>query len=150
MALPVDKAVSMTKTLLSLGATSAQANPSGITAFQSYVEENAESLLQVLLDVDKTGSKTAINHVAFDSRPTTTPLGTAIRNGNLAIVLKLLENGAATCVDFESWYVHHSPVLAAHFKHRYLILLIGSSRQGKQTTLSLARLRTIRKCSTTM
>jgi hypothetical protein len=38
LAIPVDKAVRMSETLLSLGATSSQADVKGITAFHRYVQ----------------------------------------------------------------------------------------------------------------
>jgi ankyrin repeat protein len=104
LALPVEKAVSMTKTLLSLGATSAQADMNGATAFQHYVEQNADSLIKTLLEMDKTGSKNAINHVlATENGNAKTPLQAAVRKGNLTMALQLLEHGAATEVGFESW-----------------------------------------------
>ncbi|KAK1754894.1 Ankycorbin [Echria macrotheca] len=104
LALPIEKAKSMAKTLLSLGATCAQADVKGDTAFQSYVEANAKSLLRTLLESDKTGSKSAINHVMVPEYGTIqTPLHVALRQGNLDLVLELLEHGAAAQVDFESW-----------------------------------------------
>lgn len=104
LALPVEKAKSMAKTLLGLGATSAQADNSGITAFHSYVKEKAEALVEVLWENDRTGSKSAINHIAFTSYTRAeTPLQAAAKNGDLSLVLKLLENGALAEVDFETW-----------------------------------------------
>ena len=106
LALPVEKAKEMAQTLLALGATSAQADINGFTAFHRYVEANAESLLKSLWETDPVGAKTAINHMAFaDSNTCETPLQLAARGGNLALVLKLLEQGAATHIDFEAWYV---------------------------------------------
>jgi len=103
-ALPVEKAKSMARTLLSLGATSSQADMNGVTAFHRLVEQNAESLLDLLFELDKTGSKTAINHIAFTGYDRSeTPLQVAVREGNLGLVLKLLENGAIAEVDFETW-----------------------------------------------
>jgi ankyrin repeat protein len=103
LALPAEKAKSMAKTLLSLGATSAQADLTGITAFHRYVQEKAESLLETLWDLDKTGSKAAVNHIAFTNNRADTPLQTAAKNGNLSLVLKLLDNGALAEIDFETW-----------------------------------------------
>ncbi|KAK3937074.1 Ankycorbin [Diplogelasinospora grovesii] len=103
LALPVEKAKSMAKTLLNLGATSAQADLKGCTALYRYVEKNAESLLDTLLEMDKTGTKTAINHIVFDYYSSKTPLDLAVSSGNLSLVLKLLDNGAMPQVDFETW-----------------------------------------------
>ncbi|KAK3341505.1 hypothetical protein B0T25DRAFT_344013 [Lasiosphaeria hispida] len=104
MSLPMEKAVSMVKLLLSLGATSSQGDYNGITAFQHFVERDAKSLLRTLTDVDQTGSKTAINHVVIQGYDKAlTPLQVAVREAKLEIITKLLEQGAATHVDFESW-----------------------------------------------
>lgn len=106
LALPVEKAKEMAKTLLSLGAASAQADLKGVTAFHSIVEQNAESVLDSLWETDPNGTKTAINHIAFDGYSSSnTPLQIAVREGNLALVLKLLEHGALPHVDLETWYV---------------------------------------------
>jgi ankyrin repeat protein len=104
LALPIERASSMAKVLLTLGATSAQADNNGVTAFHSYVKSKAEALVQVLWENDKTGSKAAINHIAFtDQTKSETPLQAAARNGDLALVLKLLDNGALAEIDFETW-----------------------------------------------
>ncbi|KAJ4295986.1 hypothetical protein N0V88_004688 [Collariella sp. IMI 366227] len=104
LALPVEKAKEMTKALLSLGATSAQSDMNGVTPFHRFVEENATSLLETLWKEDPVGSKSAINHLAFrNSSNCETPLQLAVQKGNLALVLKLLDNGAVAHVDFENW-----------------------------------------------
>ncbi len=96
----------MAKTLLSVGATSAQADMNGVTAFHSYVEANAETLLESMWETDPVGTKTAVNHIAFrDWSSCQTALQVAIQNGNLPLVLKLLDRGAVAQVDFEAWYV---------------------------------------------
>jgi ankyrin repeat protein len=106
LALPVEKAKEMAQTLLALGATSAQADVNGFTVFHRYVVATAETLLESLWETDPVGAKTAINHMAFsDSNTCETPLHLAAKEGNLALVLKLLEHGAVTHVDFEAWYV---------------------------------------------
>lgn len=94
----------MAETLLSVGATSAQADMNGLTVFHQYVEQNAETLLKLLWETDPTGTKTAINHIAFrDSSTSNTPLQVAVQKGNLALVLKLLDHGAIPHIDFETW-----------------------------------------------
>lgn len=104
LALPIEKASSMAKILLSLGATSAQADNNGVTAFHSYVKSKAEALVQVLWENDKTGSNAAVNHIAFTHETKSeTPLQSAARNGDLVLVLKLLDNGALAEIDFETW-----------------------------------------------
>lgn len=104
--LPVEKAKSMTKLLLELGATSSQADFDGWTAFQRYLQTGNEQLVDVLLDHDKLGSTTAINHLTFSGynwSGTNSPLHTAISEGNLSLVLKLINAGAMVELDFETW-----------------------------------------------
>lgn len=104
LALPVEKAKSMVKLILSLGATCAQAEMNGVTAFHKYVEKKAPSLLQVLLEEDAAGAKVAVNHTAFSRWDMSrTPLQLAIDDGNLDMVSKLIEAGASTVIEFESW-----------------------------------------------
>ncbi|KAI1776724.1 ankyrin [Hypoxylon cercidicola] len=107
LALPVDKAVRMAETLLSLGATSSQADANNITAFHRYVQSGQHKLIESLWENDKIGLKAAINHVAingnFYKSTSTTPLMTAIDNGDPILVLKLLEAGAKPDIDFDSW-----------------------------------------------
>ncbi|KAJ4398406.1 hypothetical protein N0V85_006294 [Neurospora sp. IMI 360204] len=104
MALPIEKAKSMAQTLLSLGATVAQADMNSCTVFTRYVERNARTLLDMAYELDKAGYKTAINHVLFDQwSRSDTPLLTAIKDGNLGMVVKLLETGAVPEIDFETW-----------------------------------------------
>lgn len=102
--LPIEKAKSMAKTILSLGASSAQADLSGSTAFQRMVEENATDLVEVLLAFDKIGVKNSINHIAFTSwQQMDSPLQHAIRVGDVKLILQLLDAGAVPQIDFEMW-----------------------------------------------
>ncbi|KAI1456874.1 ankyrin [Annulohypoxylon moriforme] len=107
LALPVEKALRMAETLLSLGATSSQADASSVTAFHRYIQSGPSQLVECLWDKDKIGLKAALNHVAitgsFYSSDVTTPLSTAINKGDPILVLKLLEAGAKPQIDFDSW-----------------------------------------------
>ncbi|KAI0478003.1 ankyrin repeat protein [Xylaria cf. heliscus] len=107
LALPIEKAVQMCETLLSLGATSSQADVSGITAFHRFIQNGNIKAIECLWENDKLGLKTAINHVAVTGHAwhsnATTPLMTAIDQGDAILVLKLLEAGAKTDIDFDSW-----------------------------------------------
>jgi ankyrin repeat protein len=106
LALPVGKAKEMVNTLLRLGATSAQADMNGVTAFHVFVERNAKSLLDLLCENDPAGTKTAINHIAFGNYSTSrSALQIAVQKGNLAAVRMLLDNGALPHIDFETWCV---------------------------------------------
>ncbi|KAK3495967.1 hypothetical protein B0T13DRAFT_311367 [Neurospora crassa] len=103
MALPIEKAKSMAQTLLSLGATVAQADMNSCTVFTRYVERNARTLLDLACELDKAGYKTAINHVCNEWAQSETPLLIAIKDGDLSMVVKLLETGAVPEIDFETW-----------------------------------------------
>lgn len=103
--LPVEKAKSMTKLLLDLGATSSQADLDGWTALHRYVQTAKEQLVEVLLDHDKLGTKTAINHLAFMRYgwSSSSPLREAVAQGNLSLVVRLINAGASVEMDFETW-----------------------------------------------
>lgn len=107
LTLPNDKAKSMANLLMRLGATSAQADSKGCTAFHRYVESGEVELIDTLLDNDKTGIKAAINHMVCDgsywNAETIAPINTAVQSGDVALVLKLLTAGAAAHIDFDNW-----------------------------------------------
>ncbi|KAI1386921.1 ankyrin [Hypoxylon trugodes] len=107
LTLPADKAVQMADTLLSLGATSSQADANGVTAFHRYIQNGGASLVEKLWENDKVGLKAALNHVAvignYYNGDAMTPLMTAIAKNDTTLVLKLLEVGAKPHIDFESW-----------------------------------------------
>ncbi|KAJ4414254.1 hypothetical protein N0V82_008036 [Gnomoniopsis sp. IMI 355080] len=103
--LSVQKAKSMVKTLLSLGATCAQADMNGVTALHRLVQQKASELVELLIELDKIGVKKSINHLAFVRSGISThwPLKGAIENGDCRLVRRLLDAGAAPQVDFELW-----------------------------------------------
>ncbi|KAF3061193.1 hypothetical protein GL218_03903 [Daldinia childiae] len=107
LALPTDKAIPMVEMLLSLGATSSQAETNGVTAFQRYVRSGRPELIEGLLEKDKIGLQNAINHVAAHGTryngSTTNPLITALGVDSREIVPKLLEAGAKVEIDYEDW-----------------------------------------------
>jgi len=104
--LPLEKAKAMTRTLLELGASSAQADTNQTTALH-YVSTQEPALVDTLLEVDEPAAKRVINHLSVSGsswRPTShSPLMSAIAQGNAAAALKLLEIGAETAITFESW-----------------------------------------------
>lgn len=107
LTLPVDKAVEMARALLTLGATSSQADVSGVTVFHRYVQHGIPKLVEFLLENDKVGLKTAINHIVVSgnkwNKISTSPLMTAIDGGDPVLVLRLLKAGANPQPDFDSW-----------------------------------------------
>ncbi len=134
LALPVEKAKEMTKALLGLGATSAQADLNGVTAFHRYVDANAESLLELLWETDPAGAKTAVDHIAFRHSSCETPLQAAVQNGNLPMVLQLLSRGAVPQIEFEAWYVPPDLMMFLSFKVRST--LHGKECRGSTNSLS--------------
>ncbi|KAI1209484.1 ankyrin repeat protein [Annulohypoxylon truncatum] len=107
LALPVEKALPMVETLLSLGATSSQADTKGVTAFHQYIRSGPSKLVECLWDKDKIGLQAALNHVSVTGScyngNATTPLSTAIDRGDPILIHKLLEAGAKPQIDFDSW-----------------------------------------------
>ncbi|KAL8331874.1 hypothetical protein RB593_002310 [Gaeumannomyces tritici] len=104
LSLPVDQAKIMTKTLLALGATSAQADLKHMTCFHRYVANGASELVEALWDLDPVRAKTSINHLAWpDHWKAVSPLQAAIQNNDSRLVLKLLDAGAVPDIDFETW-----------------------------------------------
>lgn len=107
LSLPKDKAVSMARLLLKLGATSSQADSQGCTAFYRFVQHGDTELVDTLLETDKVGVKAAINHIVcagYSWNPeTTSPLHGAVQHGDPILILKLLNAGALPEVDFDTW-----------------------------------------------
>lgn len=102
--LPIQKAKSMASIILSLGATCAQADLHGLTAFQRFVDADATELLEILVSLDKIGVKNSINHITFGQwNQIYWPLQKAIQNGDVKAIFQLLEAGALPQVDFETW-----------------------------------------------
>lgn len=131
----MEKAKEIAKALLSLGATSAQADKNGATAFHRYVTANAKSLLETLWENDPVGTNTAIHHIAFANSSTCeNPLQAAINNGNLAVILKLLDHGAVPQIEFEAWYV-----LLAFFFLLFFLLPSKPAANLRTTRLKAAK-----------
>lgn len=105
--LPWEKAKEMVLTLLNLGASSAQADLDGVTAFHHSVNYGSESM-QLLFDNDKAAVRAAIKHLVINTgywnSCTTSPLTTALENNDTAAALKLLDFGIASEYDFGTWF----------------------------------------------
>ncbi|KAM3416213.1 hypothetical protein BST61_g7819 [Cercospora zeina] len=104
--LPLEEAETMTKTLIELGATIAQADMQQNTAVQYCIAEQPQ-MLQTLLDADKTGAARAIDHLAVSnarwSPNMASPLMKAIIAKDSLVALSLLTNGARPGVDFSAY-----------------------------------------------
>ncbi|KAK8125105.1 uncharacterized protein PG998_000864 [Apiospora kogelbergensis] len=107
LALPIEKATKMTDTLVSLGATSSQADAGGVTAFHRFVQQGSSATVNKLWETDQMGLKAAINHVVVSGSSwnpsATTPLMTAIEREDYSLVMRLLEAGSRPEIDFDAW-----------------------------------------------
>ncbi|KAH7126744.1 ankyrin repeat protein [Dendryphion nanum] len=104
--LPIEQAKAMTKTLLNLGASSAQADMKQTTALHCVSGEYPE-LLDILVENDEPAAKRAINHLSvvgsYWHASVESPFMSAIKRGNVSAALKLLEIGANPTIDFKAW-----------------------------------------------
>lgn len=107
LSLPTDKAKSMALLLLQLGATCSQADSDGCTAFHRYVERGSVDMVGTLIESDPRGTQAAINHLFFSghtwSPEVVSPLQSALGRCDPILVLKLLNAGASTEIDFDAW-----------------------------------------------
>lgn len=104
--LPRDKAEAMIRTLIDLGASSAQADINQCTALQ-YCVADTPDLLQTLIDADKPGFKRALNHCsasgAMWNLEVASPLSCAVNARDGPTALRLLELGAKADVSFDAY-----------------------------------------------
>ncbi|CAI6337715.1 unnamed protein product [Periconia digitata] len=106
LSLPLDKAKSMVKTLLDLGASSAQADTNQITALH-YMTCGKTEILDTLFEVDEPAAKKAINHLTapkgYYTDTAYNVLMSATWKKDIFAARKLLEKGAAPTVQFKDW-----------------------------------------------
>lgn len=106
MQLGFEKAQEMVMTLISLGASVAQADVDQRTVLQFCVADRPD-MLDNLGELDTTGVKRAINHIAAEGyrySPTiTSPLFTAIQAKDAVTALRLLAAGANPEIDFSAY-----------------------------------------------
>ena len=104
--LPIEKAEVMARTLIQLGASSAQASIDQTTGLQFCVADRPD-LLDSLADADATGVSRAINHLSVSgyrwSVEVTSPLMTAIRAKDGLTALRLLALGAKPEIAFSAY-----------------------------------------------
>ncbi|KAF2021723.1 ankyrin repeat protein [Aaosphaeria arxii CBS 175.79] len=104
--LPLEQAKEMAKTLLEIGASSAQADMNQTTAFH-YIATIQPDLIETIFSIDEPAAKRALNHLAVHgsewSPNTESPLMSAIKQGNALAALKLLEAGAQPGIEFKTW-----------------------------------------------
>lgn len=113
LTLPAEKAKTVAKLLLKLGATSAQADMNHFTVFHYVVANGQEDVLNLLLTDDKPVALSVLNNIASRSygQMANTPLTTAIESGNQELVARLLRLGAQPVLSFDDWvktYLAHN------------------------------------------
>lgn len=100
-------ALQVANELLSLGASSAQADNQRISALHYLAAKKRVDLLKACVDNDGAAAKSALNHIALEDtywRPKTdTPLTTAIKTGNSELVGLLLDMGAKPVIDLDDY-----------------------------------------------
>ncbi|KAL8692808.1 MAG: hypothetical protein Q9224_003884 [Gallowayella concinna] len=100
-------ALHVTNELLSLGASSAQADNQRISAFHYLVAKRKVELLKACVHNDGAAAKSALNHLVVESprwRPRAdTPLTTAIKTGNAELVDLLLDMGAKPDIGLDAY-----------------------------------------------
>ncbi|EUC43413.1 hypothetical protein COCMIDRAFT_38672 [Bipolaris oryzae ATCC 44560] len=104
--LPPEKAKEMTKLLISLGASPAQADVDHMTAL-SYFAAYGKDLVQTMISSNRPAAERAVNHLSWSNsvyRPDAKSiLTTAINGRDPAAVEALLELGAKPEVDFDTY-----------------------------------------------
>lgn len=101
-----EKADEMTRLLIALGASPAQADLENVTALHYFAAHRA-SLLSVMVSANQPAAKRAVNHLqlsGYQYNPNSkSALQTAIEGGNVEAVDALLELGALPEVDFAAY-----------------------------------------------
>ncbi|KAF2621315.1 ankyrin [Macroventuria anomochaeta] len=104
--LPPQKADEMTKALIALGASPAQADVDNITALHYFAAKDA-ALLTTMVSANQPGAKRAVNHLHMsgnDYLPSAkSALQTAIEHGDVESIDVLLELGAQPQIDFATY-----------------------------------------------
>ena len=105
--LPDNRCTEVCRTLLQLGASSAQADMSQISALHYITARKKVDVLKLMFEVDAVAANGALNHVAVSgyrwSPATMSPLISAVENGDADLVKTLLELGAKPGLSFDDW-----------------------------------------------
>ncbi|CAH0050859.1 unnamed protein product [Clonostachys solani] len=101
--LPIEKAKSMIRLLIELGALSSQTDTDGITAFHHFVASNSGDLLDVLVACDRPNVTRALKHIYIPDRRAISVLHTAIDHDDPNLLLTLLNIGVKPDISFDMW-----------------------------------------------
>ncbi|KAJ5946879.1 hypothetical protein N7454_003718 [Penicillium verhagenii] len=148
LALPLDKARSMSKTLLKLGASPAQADLTQSTPLHYIAQSNYSDLLEVYFENDGPALQRAINHIALTSQRFFsgnniffTPLMNAIASRNSASAKELLKLDAKPWFELEYLMgVIASQISHAQISndHNFQSVLLGPQNKPTQPILFAA------------
>lgn len=125
--LPIEQAEAMTRTLIHLGASCAQADLDQNTTLQYSIVEQPE-MIKIMVDADQTGVSRAVNHLSVAGNTwnpnISSPLVTAINARNGMAALLLLEQGAKPEVEFGAYMKayqtkNESPFDSKHNKEQF-------------------------------
>jgi ankyrin repeat protein len=107
LTLPLEKAKEMTRTLLELGASSAQADMNHVTALHYFANQGWPELIDTLLEHDLPAVKRAIDRLWVEDlywNPRAySPLTLAIECRDVIGALKILDAGASSTIDFDKF-----------------------------------------------
>ena len=95
------------RTLLNLGASSAQADMKQMSALHYNVAQRRIRVLKLMFELDGPVAKSALNHISVDGwqhRPDVdSPLTAAIRTGDAELVKNILSLGAKPTIEFDDY-----------------------------------------------
>ncbi|KAI9702849.1 MAG: hypothetical protein M1836_008063 [Candelina mexicana] len=105
--LPTAKAKDVTKTLLKLGASSAQADMDQTSAFHYTLASGNLEILDTLLEHDEPAARSVLNHIRVTGSSyyaqAESPLTTAISVRNKTLIQKILDLGADPSIKFQNF-----------------------------------------------
>lgn len=110
------------QTLLSLGASSAQADMHRISALHYVVAKQSIPALNACFDCDEPAAKRALNHLVVKSTyspQTDSPLTTALKAENADLVNRLLDLGAKPTIDLDDFVSTFSSAVTSGQGWRY-------------------------------
>lgn len=110
--LPGSKSFDVSKTLLSLGASSAQADMNRISALHYIIAKRQIPVLKACFNTDEPAAMGALNHVVvrlpYWRETVDTPFTTAIRTGDADLVNMVLELGSKPIIELDDFMSAYS------------------------------------------
>ncbi|KAK2764276.1 hypothetical protein FQN54_008968 [Arachnomyces sp. PD_36] len=106
MSLPSERSLAVTKSILNLGASPAQADTNYVTALHTIAAAGDPMLIDSLYDIEGAATSSAVNHPGLKldyQAEFETPMTAAVLRGNSDTVNKLLRLGADPGVPYDSF-----------------------------------------------